>query len=163
MEMMPNKSKKGEIAMNKEELRKEILQYLYDKGYKYIARDLTLHLYIYKGRPYKEGDVWTSADIAGLSLKAFGDLFENVKFEEEEPLSIAKELGIIDWSKIPRDTKVLVSNDGEKWYKKHFKEYKEDCVEPFVVYCFGNTSWTSETITAYKYCKLAEGEQCEHI
>lgn len=161
--MMPNKSKKGEIAMNKEELRKEILQYLYDKGYKYIARDLTLHLYIYKGRPYKEGDVWTSADIAGLSLKAFGDLFENVKFEDEEPLSIAKELGIIDWATIPKDTKVLVSNDGEHWERRYFKGYKDDKLNPFLVYAYGLTSWvaTDEHAVYYKYCKLAAAEEEE--
>ncbi|KGF48095.1 hypothetical protein HMPREF0872_00375 [Veillonella montpellierensis DNF00314] len=147
--------------MNKEELRKEILQYLYDKGYKYIARDLTLHLYIYKGRPYKEGDVWTSADIAGLSLKAFGDLFENVKFEDEEPLSIAKELGIIDWATIPKDTKVLVSQDGDTWVRRHFAEFNEKGIHKFIVYGYGETSWTAsdDYKVTYEYCKLAEEEE----
>lgn len=131
--------------MDKKELRKEILQRLYEEGYRYITKGSWKRTTAHTKKPIK--------------LFLFDDLFEDVTFEDEEPLSITKELGFIDWSTIPKDTKVLVSNDGEKWYKKHFKEYKEDCVEPFVVYCFGNTSWTSETITAYKYCKLAEEEE----
>lgn len=144
--------------MNKEELRNEILQLMYDKGYRYIARDGCGSVHIYKTSPEKRHSYWANGDLF-VRLYFTDNLFEDVKFEDKEPLDIAEELGIVDWATIPKDTKVLVSNDGEKWYKKHFKQYKEDCVEPFVVYCFGNTSWTSETITAYKYCKLAEEEE----
>lgn len=143
--------------MNKNEFRKALLEHLYERGYRYIARDYNSCIFTSKDKLRKQERTWLGG-ASMYGLYAFSDLFQDIQFENEEPFNIAKELGIVDWSTIPKDTKVLVSNDGEKWYKKHFKEYKEDCVEPFVVYCFGNTSWTSETITAYKYCKLAEGE-----
>ena len=48
---------------------------------------------------------------------------------------------IFDWSKIPVDTKVLVSSDGKDWYRRHFAEYKDG-----KVYCFnsGITSFTAQ-------------------
>ena len=48
---------------------------------------------------------------------------------------------VVDWSKIPADTKVLVSSDGKDWYRRHFAEYKDG-----KVYCFnsGTTSFTAQ-------------------
>ena len=48
---------------------------------------------------------------------------------------------VIDWSKIPVDTKVLVSSSGKDWYRRHFAEYKDG-----KVYCFNNgiTSFTAQ-------------------
>ena len=47
---------------------------------------------------------------------------------------------VIDWSKVPVDTKVLVSNDGKEWSRRHFAEYKDG-----KVYCF-NSGVTSFTV-----------------
>ena len=66
---------------------------------------------------------------------------------------------VIDWSKIPVDTKVLVSSDGKDWYRRHFAEYKDG-----KVYCFNNgaTSFTaqgSEFLSgkvSWEYAKLYE-------
>ena len=64
---------------------------------------------------------------------------------------------VVDWSWVPVDTKVLVSDDGKEWYRRHFAKY-EDCK----VYCF-NDGYTSFTIvnyaylsnaTPWEYCKL---------
>ena len=33
---------------------------------------------------------------------------------------------VIDWSKIPVDTKVLVSKDGENWLRRYFAKYEND-------------------------------------
>ena len=73
----------------------------------------------------------------------------NLEFEE-----------VIDWSKIPVDAKVLVSEDGKEWSKRHFAEYVDG-----KVYCFNNglTSFTidvsiySSRTTFWKYCKLYQG------
>jgi hypothetical protein len=47
---------------------------------------------------------------------------------------------VVDWSKVPVDTKVLVSNDGKEWSRRHFAEYKDG-----KVYCF-NSGVTSFTV-----------------
>lgn len=163
MEMMPNKSKKGEIAMNKEELRKEVLKLIYDKGGRYIARDEDGIAYIYRECPVKEKKYWFNTGI-NEKLRFLDVLFQDITFEDKEPLNIAKELGIVDWSTIPENTKVLASNDGKTWERRHFKEYQEDKRNPFLVYAYGMTSWsaTGEHAIRCKYCKLAEEQVCEH-
>lgn len=147
--------------MNNKELRKGLLQRLYEKGYRYIARDLSLRLYGYKEKPYKYYDLWNSENLSMIPFSTFNYLFQDVKFEDEEPFDIAKELGIIDWSKIPKDTKVLVSDGGKYWSNRYFKEYQENSSNPFVVYINGTTSWSATTdgfVVGYRYCKLAEEE-----
>ena len=64
---------------------------------------------------------------------------------------------VMDWSKVPVDTKVLVSDDGKEWSRRHFAKYEDG-----KVYCF-NDGYTSFTIadyaylsnaTPWEYCKL---------
>ena len=47
---------------------------------------------------------------------------------------------VIDWSKVPVDTKVLVSNDGKEWSRRHFADNKDG-----KVYCL-NSGVTSFTV-----------------
>lgn len=161
MEMMPNKSKKGEIAMNKEELRKEVLKLIYDKGYRYIVRDKDGAGNIFIEKPEKGARCWFNRTGA-IRLFFFESLFEDVQFEDKKPLNIAEELGFIDWATIPEDTKVLVSYDNEHWEKRHFAYYDiESKINKFIVYGLGKSSWTLESgdyRPGYKYCKLAEEE-----
>lgn len=66
---------------------------------------------------------------------------------------------VIDWSKVPVDTKLLVSSDGKDWYRRHFAEYKDG-----KVYCFnsGTTSFTAQGSEfpsgkiSWEYVKLYE-------
>lgn len=62
---------------------------------------------------------------------------------------------VIDWSKIPVDAKVLVSNNGNTWNKRHFAKY-----EGGHIYTFRNgfSSFTTEKDDVYKwdYAKLYE-------
>ncbi|WP_277301184.1 hypothetical protein [Veillonella montpellierensis] len=134
-----------------------VLQSMHNKGYRYIARNEDGNVHVYKTLPEKKCSYWTTGDLF-IRLFIFAPLFDDVTFEDGEPLDIAKELGITDWSKVPIDTKVLASNDGKKWEKRHFKEYREDKRNPFVVYAYGLTSWsaTGEHAIRCKYCKLAE-------
>lgn len=59
----------------------------------------------------------------------------------------------IDWSKVPVDTKILVSYDGEHWYKRYFAKYEKG-----KVHCWSNgaTSWTTPITLYCPYAKLAE-------
>ena len=59
----------------------------------------------------------------------------------------------VDWSKVAVDTKVLVSDDGEEWHKRHFARYKEGIV---YVWGYGDTSWTTDLMETWEYAKLAE-------
>lgn len=144
--------------MDKKELRKEILQLMYDKGYRYIARDGYGNVHIYKTSPEKRHSYWTNGDLFAR-LHFTDNLFEDVKFEDKEPLSIAEELGIIDWATIPKDTKVLVSFNGIRWQKRYFAGYinRETAINRFKVYIGGLTSWSvpdEERTECYRYCKL---------
>ena len=67
----------------------------------------------------------------------------------------------IDWSKVPKDTKVLVKNKTDKlWYPRYFVEYKNG---KYNTYINGSTSWSTDDFPEeWDYCKLAE-EQKEEI
>ena len=60
----------------------------------------------------------------------------------------------VDWSKVPVDTKILVSDDFEYWYKRYFAKYENGKIYAFSC---GSTAWSSEgCYDKWKYAKLAE-------
>ena len=59
----------------------------------------------------------------------------------------------IDWSKIPVDTPILVSVDGEYWEKRHFASYIDGFVN---AWDDGKTSFTCECVVSWPYAKLAQ-------
>ena len=62
----------------------------------------------------------------------------------------------LDWSKVSVDTKVLVSDNGNTWYKRHFAKYENGSVH---VFPDGRSSFTTEVsdiIYPWKYAKLYE-------
>lgn len=63
----------------------------------------------------------------------------------------------VDWTKVKRDTPVLVSDDNEIWHKRHFAIYENGEV---YVYIDGRTSFTAkdDEVTSWGYTKLAEVE-----
>lgn len=146
--------------MDKELFEKELLERLYKAGYRYIARDAGYSLYAYWYKPVKGDMYWATGGQPkqrSLSLVLFNDLYSQIEFEDEEPFDIIKALGIVDWSKVPKDTKVLVSRDGEFWTNRYFKEYRKNSAQPFVVYADGVTSWSAAydgNIAKFEYCKL---------
>ncbi len=66
-------------------------------------------------------------------------------------------LSKVDWSKVPVDTKVLVSDDNKRWVKRHFAKYENGWVYTFFG---GATSWSADDDDLYdwdwNYAKLAE-------
>ena len=73
-----------------------------------------------------------------------------------------EEIVNVDWSKVPVDTKILVSEDGEDWYRRYFAKY-----EGGIIYAFpdGLSSFTARykpeyggyrRVCAWKYAKLYE-------
>jgi len=65
-------------------------------------------------------------------------------------------LGAVDWTKVPKDTKVLVRDyDNYGWNRKYFKEFKDG---KFICYTNGD-SWSSEDISSWNFYKLYEGDE----
>lgn len=62
----------------------------------------------------------------------------------------------VDWSKVPVDTPVLVSDNNRDWYHRHLAKVVES--QPYI-WGDGRTSWTTDgNDVLYKYIKLAEVE-----
>ena len=55
------------------------------KHYKWIARDIDGHLYIYASKPKKGLTIWVDT---GLPMIPFDHLFRFIKWEDDEPYSI---------------------------------------------------------------------------
>lgn len=64
----------------------------------------------------------------------------------------------VDWSKVPIDTPVLVSSDGEIWYRRYFAGMRDGKPE---TYNSGATSWSVDDnrTCVWKYMRLAEGNE----
>ena len=73
-------------------LEYEILKWLIDKDYKYIARDSGSGLYVYYEQPPKKDRIWGSAIGDHFSICDFRDLFHFVKWEDSTPTSIQEVL-----------------------------------------------------------------------
>lgn len=149
------------------EARQYILQQLYDEGYRYLARDESVFLYAYKDKPVKKQYIWDDMRCVSSCLQVHSFLcFKDIRWVDEEPLDITKELGIIDWTKVPKDTKVLVwEGKGLVKSKRYFSHYDaSNTYLPFRVYYAGATSWSNaEADVGYPYCELFnEGEEQDH-
>ena len=62
-----------------------------------------------------------------------------------------------DWNKVEVDTPILVKQgENGTWIERHFAEYKNG-----IIYTWkdGHTSWTEDSMTGWKYAKLAESEE----
>lgn len=69
-----------------------------------------------------------------------------------------KQVYDIDWSKVDVDTKILVSNDNIKWYRRYFAKYEYNKVFAFIN---GTTSFTDNARKSWQYAKLykEDGEE----
>ena len=63
-------------------------------------------------------------------------------------------------SDTPIDTKVLVSDDGDTWYRQYFFHFSSDNDAPYICFANGTTYWSAIETKNWKYCKLL-GEACD--
>lgn len=143
--------------------RPYILKQLYDEGYRYLARDKDGILVAHRTKPHKVISIfsWRNNNSAPCFVHNY-PCFANLSWKDEEPLDFAKELGLIDWTKVPKDTKVLVWDvEGERKSKRYFSHYEtSDTNFPFKVYCNGATSWSNTVMTAgYQCCELFNDDE----
>ncbi len=89
-----------------------------------------------------------------FTVKDIGCCRQKLEWMQEE-YEEAKEPKV-DWSKVEVDTPILVSKNGEDWYKRYFAKYKGNIILAFDV---GSTSWSANGTTVWRYAKLAEQEK----
>ena len=70
-------------------LEKEILKHAKAKGFNYIARDKDKEIFVYGSTPKKHDNYWGDGSIfEDGDFNFFNDLFQFVKWEDEEPTKI---------------------------------------------------------------------------
>lgn len=131
-----------------------LLQKLYDDGWRYLVEEYCGKVWLTTEKPKIDelGSVELVRNCAMVSC--IRDILPKTNLNQY--LSIAEELGIVDWSKVPVDTPILVSNDNKGWIKRYFARYEDGNV-----YCWlnGKTSWTAIcelSIGHWDYAKLSE-------
>ena len=150
------------MNMTDEQGVKWLLSKAYETGFRYIAMGDGRKVFLFKNKPYKrEYDWYDSEDYFGDFPMCICESFNQlISWKDEEPFDIGKYLGIVDWENVPVDTKVLVSDDGENWERRHFKCYdKENNKGKHVCFADGRTSWSNKDNhegIGWGYCKLAE-------
>ena len=140
--------------MNDKEGRKWLLQKLYDRGFKYIFHSGVLGGYLAVKQPPKIKNNHTYVDGSFERIDILSDLIPD--FNEPNHLDIGKYLGIIDWSKIPVDTPIMVKINGQ-YINRRFAGYQDNRV---FFYMDGKTSWTTllKDWTNQTCAKLAGGD-----
>ena len=93
-------------------------------------------------------------------LKYDGTTNNDIMYVYDSDGNLIWEREEVDWTKVPKDTKVLVrdSKDAE-WRKRYFSEYKDG---RFYTFNNGGTSWSASNKTSWRECKLIEPEQKEY-
>lgn len=120
--------------------REWVLKKLYDQGFKYLYFNEYFNKPCISDTPPEvnaEGKLWTSPN---NKLEFFASLKYIITIDKPY-IDIEKELGIVDWSKVPVDTPIVVWDNGDfTKEKRHFAKYQNGRL-----YAFGNgqTSWTT--------------------
>lgn len=109
------------------------------KKYKAFGREFTLKA------DTGGKNLYLVSDDTGEDIQEIYDFYFLLYEEYEE---------IIQWDKVPIDAKVLVSSDGEEWFKRYFAKYKNNRI---YVWDYGATSYSGKYCSIWKYTKLYEG------
>ena len=134
-----NKERKKSMITD-EQGREWLLQKFYDAGWRYLFEDYCGNVWATKERP--RANKFGENEIVG-SFSSITNIKKLLpKTNLNQYLSIAEELGIVDWSKVPVDTPILVRDlKGQDWSKRYFAFFKDEKVYAWVN---GATSWSAE-------------------
>ena len=105
-----------------------LLKKLYDDGWKYYVKNVGNTAFVTTKRPVMDDDI---LDVnSGGHIKCINNISKIMpQIERNEVLNIAEELGIVDWSKVPVDTPILVKDDcDDKWEKAYFAKYEDEMI-----------------------------------
>lgn len=131
-----------------------LLQKLYDNGWRYLAEDYCGRVWLAIEKP--EFNEFGSLKFVGKhsTVTCIRDILPKTNLNQY--LSIAKELGIIDWANIPVDTPVRVWNNASTTKeKRHFAGYENGYV---LTWSHGGTSWSSpkHCVSEWDHAELVE-------
>lgn len=135
--------------------REWVLEKLYNVGWRYCVMDNDEGVYITNEKPI----IYNGKMIIGGCNKYRDVTVISVVLPElecNECVSIAEELGVVDWSKVEVDTPVFVRDSiNEVWKCRYFAEYKNEKV---YTWRDGKTSWSnvmSDRPVVWGYAELA--------
>ena len=137
-----------------EQGRKWLMQKLYDNGWRYLAEDYCGRVWLATEKP--EFNEFGSLKFVGKysAVTCIRDILPKTNLNQY--LSIAKELGVIDWANIPVDTPVRVWNNASTTKeKRHFAGYENGYV---LTWSHGGTSWSSpkHCVSEWDHAELVE-------
>ena len=102
--------------MNDKQFTDELFKRMYDLGYR-RAEIENGTVFFYKNREC----------ISQWSNRV--DIRSTCFTEENQQIDIAEYIGIVDWSKVPVDTPILVKDDcDDKWEKAYFAKYEDEMI-----------------------------------
>lgn len=133
-----------------------LFQKLYDNGWRYYVKNIGGDVFLTRKKPVMIDNILDIRS-GGLTklVNAMAEIMPDI--DEGRVLDIAEKLGIVDWSKVPVDTPILVRDfETSKWEKRYFAFFENGRVH---AWCGGTTSWSNENITrtiSWRYAKLAE-------
>lgn len=150
-----NNKEREKNMITDEQGREWLLQKFYDAGWRYLFEDYCGNVWATKERP--RANKFGENEIVG-SFSSITNIKKLLpKTNLNQYLSIAEELGIVDWSKVPVDTPIYVrAHESNTWEKRHFAYFKDGKVYAWLN---GATSWTienSEYVFSWQNAKLAE-------
>lgn len=141
-----------------EQGREWLLQKFYDEGWRYVVMDNYSNVYLTNEKPamYDDGDeIRISSCGKYMGVTAISKFF--YKLKNNEYIDIAKELGIVDWSKVAVDTPILVkANCLSSWARRYFAYFKDGVV---FAWTGGATSWSCDNtndVSSWDYVELAK-------
>lgn len=130
--------------MNDKQFTDELFRRMHDMGYK-KAEINKGHIFFYGANKFMT--MWIPR--VPVDCTCFG--------VEDQCIDIGEYLGIVNWSKIPVDTPILVKGCvDESWGKRYFAYFKDGYV---YTWREGTTSWSvpdKQLVAKWRYAKLAE-------
>ena len=128
--------------MTKKEFTDYLFKIMYELGYR-KAEVIKEGVFFYKDNTLMS--TWTPR--VPIQCTCFVDKYQCI--------DIGEYLDIVDWDKVKIDTRVLVSDDGVNWHKRHFARYT--CGRVYT-WGYGSTSWSkgnASDVAPWRYAKLA--------
>lgn len=131
--------------MNDKQFTDELFKRMYDLGYRKAE--------------IENGTIFFYKNLESISQWSDRvDVKSTCFTEENQQINIGEYLGIVDWSKVPIDTPILVRDcNGYNWQRRYFAKVENDKV---CAWDGGATSWSvgsgERCFTSWRHAKLAE-------
>lgn len=134
------------------------LKECYNLGFKYLFYNPDSNIYMLSERePVFYNITFMYCDGKKYPFSSyFSTLVAEDLLDGRNYIAIEDHIDVVDWSKVPVDTPVLVRDDSKQnWKPRYFAKYEDGA---YFVYTSGQTSWSTSTnaIVEYNYIKLAD-------